>query len=297
MHHLKALEAESIFFIREALASFSKPVILFSIGKDSMVLLHLVMKAVYPSKIPVPILHIDTGWKFSEMISFREQIPKLYDVELITHSNYEAMENGVNPFDYSSQEYTHIMKTTPLKDAIDKYGFDAAFGGARRDEEKSRSKERIFSFRGVGQTWDPRNQRPELWRLFNNALAEKQTARIFPLSNWTERDVWDYIKIEGISVVSLYFAKLRKVIERDEQLIMLDDLRFPLDSSDVISEQNIRFRTLGCYPLTAAMRSNACNLEQLIEEISLSRFSERQGRLIDRDEIGSMEKKKKDGYF
>lgn len=294
---LAALEAESIEIIREAVAGFRNPVMLYSIGKDSSVMLHLAMKAFYPAKPPFSLLHVDTGWKFREMIAFRDATVKRLGLELIVRTNGEAAARGVDPFNYSASTYTQIMKTEPLKSALDDLKFDAAFGGARRDEEKSRAKERIFSVRSAHHGWDPKAQRPELWTLFNTRLAPGQTMRVFPLSNWTEADVWNYIARENIPVVPLYFAKPRPVVERGGQLIMADDDRLPLLPGEVPQLRTVRFRTLGCYPLTAAIESDAETLGAVLAEMRASRLSERQGRLIDHDDSAAMEKKKREGYF
>ena len=294
---LAALEAESIEIIREAVAGFRNPVMLYSIGKDSSVMLHLAMKAFYPAKPPFALLHVDTGWKFREMIAFRDATVKRLGLDLIVRHNTEAAARGVDPFNYSASTYTQIMKTEALKSALDELKFDAAFGGARRDEEKSRAKERIFSVRSAHHGWDPKAQRPELWTLFNTRLAPGQTMRVFPLSNWTEGDVWNYIARENIPVVPLYFAKQRPVVERGGQLIMADDDRLPLQPGETPKPRRVRFRTLGCYPLTAAIDSDAETLPEVLAEMRASRVSERQGRLIDHDDSAAMEKKKRDGYF
>ncbi len=295
--HLKRLEAESIFIMREVAAEFRNPVMLYSIGKDSSVMLHLAMKAFYPSKPPFPFLHVDTTWKFREMISFRDETAKRLGLKLLVHINEDGVKRGINPFDSGSALHTQVMKTEGLKQALDKYGFDAAFGGARRDEEKSRAKERIFSFRTATHTWDPKNQRPELWRLFNTRVRPGESIRVFPLSNWTEIDIWQYILAENIPIVPLYFAAKRKVVERDGALIMRDDDRMKLKPGEVEEERLIRFRTLGCYPLTGAIESPANTLEEIVAEMLAARTSERQGRVIDHDENASMEKKKREGYF
>jgi len=294
---LAALEAESIEIIRETVAGFRNPVMLYSIGKDSSVMLHLALKAFYPAKPPFPLLHVDTGWKFREMIRFRDETVARLGLHLIVRTNTEAAASGINPFDHGASTYTRIMKTDTLKAALDELKFDAAFGGARRDEEKSRAKERIFSVRTEGHGWDPKAQRPELWNLFNTSLAPGQTMRVFPLSNWTEADIWAYIEQENIPVVPLYFAAERPVVVRNGQLIMVDDDRLPLSPGETPALRRIRFRTLGCYPLTAAMESDAATLAAIIAEMSASRLSERQGRLIDHDDSAAMEKKKRDGYF
>jgi sulfate adenylyltransferase subunit 2 len=295
--HLDRLEAESIHIFREVAANFSKPVMLYSIGKDSSVLLHLAMKAFYPAKPPFPVLHVDTTWKFREMIAFRDRTAAELGLDLIVHINQDGVRDGVNPFDHGSNFHTHVMKTVALRQALDKYGFDAAFGGARRDEEKSRAKERIFSFRNSAHGWDPKNQRPEMWRIYNTRISPGESIRVFPLSNWTELDIWQYILREGIPIVPLYFAKRRPIVERDGMLIMVDDDRMKLRDGEKIEERMVRFRTLGCYPLTGAIESEAENLEAIVEERLTAQTSERQGRLIDKDESGSMEKKKREGYF
>ena len=295
--YLKWLENESIFIIREIAASFDRPVMLYSIGKDSSVMLHLAIKAFYPAPLPFPLLHIDTGWKFKQMIDFRDMIVEKLRLDLISYKNPEGLEQNINPFDHSSSYYTHVMKTQALKDAIDKFGFDASLGGARRDEEKSRAKERIFSFRGTGHVWNPKDQRPELWNLFNTRINRGESMRVFPLSNWTEADIWQYIKQENIPIVPLYFASKRPVVKRNGQLIMVDDNRLPIGDDEIVEERLIRFRTLGCYPLTAAVESNAFDIDAVINETLSARNSERSGRLIDYDETASMEKKKRDGYF
>jgi sulfate adenylyltransferase subunit 2 len=295
--HLKRLEAESIEIIREVAAAFDNPVMLYSIGKDSGVMLHLAAKAFYPSKPPFPLLHVDTLWKFADMIRHRDTVAERYGAKLITYVNEEGVARGVNPIASGSSLHTQVMKTEALKQALDKYGFDAAFGGARRDEEKSRAKERVFSFRSAGHVWDPRNQRPELWRLYNTRINKGETIRVFPLSNWTELDVWQYILQEQIDIVPLYFAAERPVVTRDGQLIMVDDDRMPLLPGERPQMQRVRFRTLGCYPLTGAIRSNAATLLEIIEEMLITTTSERQGRVIDHDQGASMEKKKQEGYF
>ena len=294
---LKDLEAESIYIFREVVAQFERPVLLYSIGKDSSVLLHLAVKAFHPAKIPFPLLHVDTTWKFREMISFRDKIADQLGVELIVHTNADGVEAGMSPFTHGSKIYTDIMKTEALRQALDKHKFDAAIGGARRDEEKSRAKERVFSHRTADHRWVPRNQRPELWSVFNCYLSPGESMRVFPLSNWTELDVWRYIKQEEIPVVPLYFAKERPVIERNKMLIMVDDDRIPLEPGETPKMEVVRFRTLGCYPLTGAVRSTATDIDALVAELTSSNLSERQGRMIDRDETGSMEKKKEEGYF
>jgi sulfate adenylyltransferase subunit 2 len=295
--HLRRLEAESIGILREVAAEFRNPVMLYSIGKDSGVMLHLALKAFYPSKPPFPLLHVDTGWKFRDMIRHRDEIAKRYEVKLLVHTNQEGLARGINPITSGSQLHTQVMKTEALKQALDKWGFDAAFGGARRDEEKSRAKERIFSFRSAGHVWDPRNQRPELWNLYNTRISQGETIRVFPLSNWTELDIWQYTRAEDIPVVPLYFAAARPVLERDGQLIMRDDERMPLKPGEVERVRMVRFRSLGCYPLSAAIESTAATLDEIIAEMLATRTSERSGRLIDTDEAASMEKKKRDGYF
>ncbi|MDE2492830.1 MAG: sulfate adenylyltransferase subunit CysD [Alphaproteobacteria bacterium] len=295
--HLRRLEAESIQIMREVAASFASPVMLYSIGKDSSVMLHLAMKAFYPSLPPFPLLHVDTTWKFKEMIAFRDATVERLGLKLLVHINEEGIARGVNPFVSGSSLHTQVMKTEALKQALDKYGFDAAFGGARRDEEKSRAKERIFSFRTATHAWDPKNQRPELWRVYNTRVNKGESIRVFPLSNWTELDVWQYILAENIPIVPLYFAKKRPVVERDGTLIMVDDARMKLVDGERVEERLVRFRTLGCYPLTGAIESSADTLEAIVSEMLTARTSERQGRLIDSDEKASMEKKKKEGYF
>ena len=294
---LKALEAEAIEIFREAVAGFRNPVMMYSIGKDSSVLLHLALKAFYPAKLPFPVLHIDTTWKFQEMIEFRDAVAARHGFELIVHTNQDGVARNINPFDQGASDYTQIMKTEALKTALDAHGFDAAFGGARRDEEKSRAKERIFSVRSAGHGWEPKAQRPELWNLYNTRLNPGQTMRVFPLSNWTEADVWAYIRQENIDVVPLYFARPRPVVERGGQLIMTDDERFPLRPGEQPRMEKIRFRTLGCYPLTAAMRSEAETLDEVLAEMRAARGSEREGRLIDHDDSAAMERKKREGYF
>jgi sulfate adenylyltransferase subunit 2 len=294
---LKRLEAESIGIIREVAAEFRNPVMLYSIGKDSGVMLHLAMKAFYPSKPPFPLLHVDTGWKFRDMIRHREEIVARYGVKLLVHTNAEGVARGINPISSGSQLHTQVMKTEALKQALDKWDFDAAFGGARRDEEKSRAKERVFSFRSAGHVWDPRNQRPELWNLYNTRIAKGETIRVFPLSNWTELDIWQYTRAEDIPVVPLYFAAPRPVVKRDGLLIMRDDDRMPLLPGEVEETRQVRFRSLGCYPLSAAIESNAQSLDDVIAEMMAARTSERSGRLIDNDEAASMERKKREGYF
>jgi sulfate adenylyltransferase subunit 2 len=295
--HLKRLEAESIGIIREVAAEFRNPVMLYSIGKDSGVMLHLAMKAFYPSKPPFPLLHVDTLWKFRDMIRHRDSIVERYGVKLLVHTNPEGVARGINPIASGSQLHTQVMKTEALKQALDKWDFDAAFGGARRDEEKSRAKERVFSFRSAGHVWDPRNQRPELWNLYNTRISKGETIRVFPLSNWTELDIWQYTRAEDIPVVPLYFAAPRPVVKRDGLLIMRDDDRMPLLPGEVEEIRTVRFRSLGCYPLSAAIESEARTLDDIIAEMIATRTSERSGRLIDSDEAASMEKKKREGYF
>ncbi|MBH0060726.1 sulfate adenylyltransferase subunit CysD [Pseudoalteromonas sp. NZS71] len=295
--HLQQLEAESIKIMREVAAEFENPVMLYSIGKDSSVLLHLARKAFYPAKIPFPLLHVDTNWKFREMIEFRDRIAKEYGFDLLVHKNPEGIEMGVGPFTHGSGKHTDIMKTQGLKQALNKYGFDAAFGGARRDEEKSRAKERVYSFRDKHHRWDPKNQRPELWNTYNSQVNPGESIRVFPLSNWTELDIWQYIYQEDIDMVPLYLAKERPVVDRDGTLIMVDDERMPLNEGEVPQMKSVRFRTLGCYPLTGAVESTASTLTEIIEEMLLSTSSEREGRVIDHDSAGSMEKKKREGYF
>jgi sulfate adenylyltransferase subunit 2 len=295
--HLKDLENESIEILREVAAEFTNTVMLYSIGKDSSVLLHLAIKAFYPSPPPFPLLHIDTTWKFREMIAFRDETVARNNLKLIVRINQQGLRDGIGPISHGSAVHTTVMKTEALRQALDEHRFDAAIGGARRDEEKSRAKERIFSHRTSAHRWDPRNQRPELWRLFNTKLRPGDTMRVFPLSNWTERDVWRYIACERIPVVPLYFAKRRPVVERDGMLIMVDDDRLPLKPNETPQLLKVRFRTLGCYPLTGAIRSNASSVEDILAELERSRSSERQGRLIDHDESGSMERKKQEGYF
>lgn len=297
LSNLKRLEAESIHIIREVAAEFSNPVMLYSIGKDSGVMLHLAMKAFYPSKPPFPLLHVDTTWKFRDMITFRDETAARLGMDLIVHTNPEGLEKNIGPFSHGSSVHTHIMKTEALKQALNKYGFDAAFGGARRDEEKSRAKERVFSFRNSNHGWDPKNQRPELWNLYNARVAKGESIRAFPLSNWTELDIWQYILTEDIPMVPLYFAAKRPVVNRDGMLIMVDDDRMKLQHGEEIEEKMVRFRTLGCYPLTGAIESDADTLPAIVREMLIARTSERQGRLIDKDESASMEKKKREGYF
>ncbi len=295
--HLKQLEAESIHIIREVVAEFDNPVMMYSVGKDSAVMLHLALKAFAPAKLPFPLLHVDTLWKFKEMIAFRDQRAKEEGFELLVHTNPEGIANNVGPFTHGSAVHTDIMKTQGLKQALNKYKFDAVFGGARRDEEKSRAKERIYSFRDKNHRWDPKNQRPELWNVYNGRVHKGESIRVFPISNWTELDVWQYIYLEGIPIVPLYFAAKRPVVEKDGVKIMVDDERMPIGPDDVIKEEMVRFRTLGCYPLTGAVDSTATTLPEIIQEMLLTKTSERQGRVIDNDSAGSMEKKKIEGYF
>jgi sulfate adenylyltransferase subunit 2 len=295
--HLKRLEAETIEIMREVVAEFKKPVMLYSIGKDSSVMLHVAIKAFHPAPLPFPLLHVDTTWKFREMITFRDETARRLGLDLIVYRNQDGLARGINPIDSGSSVHTHVMKTEGLKQALDLHGFDAAFGGARRDEEKSRAKERIFSFRSKGHVWDPRNQRPELWNIFNTRIRQGETIRVFPLSNWTELDIWHYIMLENIPVVPLYFAKERPVVSRSGTWIMRDDDRMPLEPGETTQMRLVRFRTLGCYPLSGAIDSAATSVEAIISEMSVARVSERQGRLIDSDEAASMEKKKRDGYF
>ncbi len=295
--HLKQLESESIHIFREVAAEFENPVMLYSVGKDSSVLLHLARKAFYPGKIPFPLLHVDTTWKFQEMIEFRDQMAKKHDLELIVYSNPDGVGDKITPFTHGSGKYTDIMKTQALKQALDKYQFDAAFGGARRDEEKSRAKERVYSFRDANHRWDPKNQRPELWNIYNSQINKGESIRVFPMSNWTELDIWQYIYSENIEIPSLYLAKERPVIERDGVKIMVDDERMPLLEGEKPQMLSVRFRTLGCYPLTGAVESTASSLPEVIQEMLLTKTSERQGRVIDHDSAGSMEKKKMEGYF
>ncbi len=297
LSHLEHLEAESIHIMREVAAEFHNPVMLYSIGKDSSVMLHLAMKAFYPAKPPFPLLHVDTTWKFREMIAFRDETVTRLGLNLIVHINEDGVRRGINPFDSGSNIHTQVMKTDGLKQALDKYGFDAAFGGARRDEEKSRAKERIFSFRSENHSWDPKNQRPELWKLYNARVRKGESIRVFPLSNWTELDIWQYIMAESIPIVPLYFAKERPVVKRDGALIMVDDARMKLKPGETAEMRLVRFRTLGCYPLTGAIDSSAATLEEIVGEMLTATTSERQGRVIDHDEGASMEKKKREGYF
>jgi sulfate adenylyltransferase subunit 2 len=295
--HLQRLEAESIHILREVVAECDRPVMLYSIGKDSSVMLHLAMKAFYPAPPPFPLLHVDTTWKFRAMYEFRDATARRLGLQLIVHINQEGLAQGIGPFTHGSQVHTDVMKTQALRQALDRYGFDAAFGGARRDEEKSRAKERVFSFRSASHRWDPKQQRPELWSLYNARKRPGESLRVFPLSNWTELDVWQYIYLEQIPIVPLYFAALRPVVERDGQLLMVDDQRLPLKDGEQPLMRKVRFRTLGCYPLTGAIESNAETLPAIIQEMLLTRTSERQGRTIDHDAAASMEKKKQEGYF
>jgi sulfate adenylyltransferase subunit 2 len=295
--HLKQLEAESIHIIREVAAEFQNPVMLYSIGKDSSVMVRLAQKAFHPGRLPFPLLHVDTTWKFKAMTEFRDKFCKENGFDLIVYTNQEGVKEGINPFDYGSNKYTGIMKTQALKDALNKHGFDAAFGGARRDEEKSRAKERVYSFRDKLHQWDPKNQRPELWNLYNGKVNKGESIRVFPLSNWTELDVWQYIHLENIPIVPLYFAAERPVVVRDGTLIMVDDQRMRLEPGEIPAMKRVRFRTLGCYPLTGAVESGATTLPEIIQEMLVARNSERQGRMIDHDEAGSMEQKKREGYF
>jgi sulfate adenylyltransferase subunit 2 len=297
LSHLQRLEAESIHVMREVAAEFANPVMLYSIGKDSSVMLHLAMKAFYPSKPPFPFLHIDTTWKFREMIAFRDETAKRLGLKLIVYVNEDGVRRGINPFDSGSNLHTQVMKTDALKAALDRYGFDAAFGGARRDEEKSRAKERVFSFRSENHSWDPKNQRPELWQLYNTRIRKGESIRVFPLSNWTELDVWQYILVENIAIVPLYLAKRRPVVKREGALIMVDDERMKIRPGETPELQLVRFRTLGCYPLTGAIESSAVTLEEIVGEMLTATTSERRGRVIDHDENASMEKKKREGYF
>ncbi len=297
LSHLDRLEAESIHILREVVAECERPVMLYSIGKDSSVMLHLALKAFYPGQPPFPLLHVDTTWKFREMIEFRDQTARRVGMELIVHTNQEGLAMGISPFTHGSAVHTDVMKTQALKQALERHGFDAAFGGARRDEEKSRAKERVFSLRSVQHRWDPKRQRPELWRLYNARLTKGESLRVFPLSNWTELDVWQYILREDIAIVPLYFAKERPIVERDGALIMVDDERMPLAAGETPRLRRVRFRTLGCYPLTGAIESEADSLSAILAEMQASRSSERQGRVIDRDGAASMEMKKQEGYF
>ncbi|MEQ8443951.1 MAG: sulfate adenylyltransferase subunit CysD [Alphaproteobacteria bacterium] len=295
--HLQRLEAESIHILREVAASFERPVMMYSIGKDSSVMLHLAMKAFYPAVPPFPFLHVDTTWKFREMIEFRDARAQELGIDLLVHTNQDGVAQGIGPFTHGSGLHTDVMKTQALKQALDKHRFDCAIGGARRDEEKSRAKERVMSFRARGHVWDPKNQRPELWSLYNTRIAKGESVRAFPLSNWTELDIWQYILAEEIPIVPLYYAKERPVVERDGQLIMVDDDRMPLNDGEKPEMRRVRFRTLGCYPLTAAIESDAQSVHDIVAETLLTRTSERQGRIIDHDQAGSMEKKKREGYF
>ncbi|MBU3007914.1 MULTISPECIES: sulfate adenylyltransferase subunit CysD [Cobetia] len=295
--HLKQLEAESIHIIREVAAEFANPVMLYSIGKDSAVMLHLARKAFAPGVPPFPLMHVNTTWKFQEMIKFRDEMAAEVGMELIEHINQEGVAAGINPFDHGSAKYTDIMKTAGLKQALDKHGFDAAFGGARRDEEASRAKERVYSFRDQYHRWDPKNQRPELWNIYNSKINKGESIRVFPLSNWTELDIWQYIYLESIKIVPLYYSAVRPVVKRDGLDIMVDDDRLPLKEGEVPEMKSVRFRTLGCYPLTGAVESTAATLPEIIQEMLLTRTSERSGRAIDHDQAGSMEKKKREGYF
>ncbi|GAB4360784.1 MAG: sulfate adenylyltransferase subunit CysD [Oricola sp.] len=295
--HLQRLEAESIHIMREVVAEADNPVMLYSIGKDSAVMLHLALKAFYPAKPPFPLMHVDTTWKFRDMIKFRDEVAARHGLDLIVHVNEEGIRQGIGPFSHGSAVHTDVMKTQALKQALDKYKFDAAFGGARRDEEKSRAKERIFSFRTADHRWDPKNQRPELWRLYNARKNKGESIRVFPLSNWTELDIWQYIHLENIDIVPLYFAAKRPVVRRDGTLIMVDDERMPIEPGETVEEKMVRFRTLGCYPLTGGIESEAATLPEIIQEMLLTTTSERQGRVIDHDQSASMEKKKQEGYF
>ena len=297
LSHLEKLESESIHIIREVASEFENPVMLYSIGKDSAVMLHLALKAFLPGKLPFKLLHVDTTWKFKEMIKFRDAIKKKYDLDLLVHINNEGVKNNIGPITHGSKLHTDVMKTQALKQALNKYKFDAAFGGARRDEEKSRAKERIFSFRDENHHWDTKNQRPELWNLYNTKIDKGESVRVFPLSNWTELDVWQYIYQEKIEIVPLYLAAIRPIIKRDNLLLMVDDKRLDVKESETIENKLVRFRTLGCYPLTGAIESNAKSVEEIILELIQSKNSEREGRAIDKDQIGSMEKKKQEGYF
>ncbi len=297
MTHLKQLEAESIHIMREVAAEFDNPVMLYSVGKDSSVMLHLAQKAFAPGTPPFPLMHVDTTWKFKEMIEFRDYMAKKLGMKLIVHQNPEGLEMNINPFVHGSSKHTDIMKTQGLKQALDKYDFDAAFGGARRDEEKSRAKERVYSFRDEHHRWDPKNQRPELWNIYNGKVNKGESIRVFPLSNWTELDIWQYIYLEQIEIPGLYLSEKRPVVERDGMLIMVDDERMEIKEGEVVEEKMVRFRTLGCYPLTGAVESEAATLPEIIQEMLLTTTSERQGRAIDHDSSGSMEKKKREGYF
>ena len=295
--HLRQLEAEGIHILREVVAQFERPVMLYSIGKDSSVLLHLARKAFYPGRIPFPLLHVDTTWKFREMIAFRDRMADEAGFDLVVHSNPDGVEQGINPFDHGSKNYTDIMKTQALRQALEAGRYDAAFGGARRDEERSRAKERIFSFRDRNHRWDPKNQRPELWNLYNGRVDRGESIRVFPISNWTELDVWQYIHLEEIPIVPLYRAAVRPVVERDGTLIMVDDDRFRFAEGEEPQMRSVRFRTLGCYPLSGAVESTASTLPEIIQEMLLATRSEREGRVIDHDQVGSMEEKKREGYF
>ena len=297
LSHIDKLESESIHIIREVASEFENPVMLYSIGKDSSVMLHLAQKAFYPSKIPFKLMHIDTTWKFKEMINFRDETAKKYNLDLLVHINQEGVRNNINPISSGSKIHTDVMKTQSLIQALDKYKFDAAFGGARRDEEKSRAKERIFSFRDKKHRWDPKNQKPELWNLFNTNIDKGESVRVFPLSNWTEIDIWQYIYQENIPLVPLYFSKIRPIVRRNDMMIMVDDDRLKIKENEKIEQKKVRFRTLGCYPLTGAIESKAKSVEEIIIELLESKNSEREGRAIDKDQIGSMEKKKQEGYF
>ena len=296
LSHLDELEAEAIYIIREVAAESEKPVMMYSIGKDSSVMLHLALKAFYPEKPPFPFLHVDTTWKFKEMIKFRDEVAKKYCLDMIVYTNEEGVKHGINPFDHGSA-YTDIMKTQALKQALNKYGFTAAFGGGRRDEEKSRAKERIFSFRNADHAWDPKNQRPEMWKLYNTKIFKGESIRVFPLSNWTEKDIWQYIRRENIDIVPLYFAKERPVVERDGNIIMVDDDRMKLNPGEEIQMKKVRFRTLGCYPLTGGVESEADTLDEIIAETLSALSSERTSRVIDHEAAGSMERRKREGYF
>ena len=295
--HLRQLEAEGIHILREVVAQFERPVMLYSIGKDSSVLLHLARKAFYPGRIPFPLLHVDTTWKFQEMIAFRDRMADELGFDLVVHSKPEGVEQGINPFDHGSKNYTDIMKTQALRQALDAGRYDAAFGGARRDEERSRAKERVFSFRDRNHRWDPKNQRPELWNLYNGRVDRGESIRVFPISNWTELDVWQYIHLEEIPIVPLYRAAIRPVVERNGTLIMVDDDRFRFADGEEFQKRSVRFRTLGCYPLSGAVESTATTLPEIIQEMLLATRSEREGRVIDHDQVGSMEEKKREGYF
>jgi sulfate adenylyltransferase subunit 2 len=297
LSQLERLEAESIHILREVVAECERPVLLYSIGKDSSVLLHLALKAFHPARLPFPLLHIDTTWKFREMIDFRDQTVRRLGLELIVHSNSDGLAKGINPFEHGATVYTDVLKTQALRQALERYRFDAAFGGARRDEEKSRAKERVVSLRSAEQRWDPKRQRPELWRLYNTRMSRGESLRVFPLSNWTELDIWQYIQQQDIPIVPLYFARPRPVVERDGALIMVDDARLPLRPGEQPQMRKVRFRTLGCYPLTGAVQSDAETLPAIIEEMLATRTSERLGRMIDQDGLGSMESKKREGYF